>query len=164
MSAKAVLEDLQGSILLIDENGENLGKVTSEEALVKANEAGLDLVKVGKGDDCCIYKIMDYNKSIYKQQHKLHKNKKVKLKEVRFSQNIADHDLVAKAKHISKFLKSRNKVRITLMLKKRQHALETPEERLEKILSHVTEPFNRESKMNRKETFCGIDITPSSKH
>ena len=98
------------AVLLIDENGEQLGTYSLSEAQKLAQEKKLDLVEVGRGT--C--KIMDFKKHQYQKQ----KNKKAKhapdLKEFRFRVNIADHDIEVKAKQMSKLLTKGHPIRIVI--------------------------------------------------
>jgi len=161
MGVKAVLRELKSKVLLIDQNGNKNYGVDPEEAFRRAEDAGLDLVKVGDNEDYSICKIMDFKKTAYKKQRAV-KVKKVKLKEVRFGPDIAKNDTKTKVKQIDKFLKSGNKVKMTFILRKRQNPIHTPEQRLEEVLDMVTLPFVKESSFSKKGLRCYLTISPSS--
>ena len=96
-----------------------------EEALANAESAGLDLVEVSATDPP-VCKIMDYGKYRYKQSKKLHDAKKsqtiIQVKEIKLKPKTEDHDVQVKLKHIKKFLKDNNKVKISMMFRGREIA------------------------------------------
>ena len=89
--------------------------VSIQEAMGIADEMGLDLVEINPEAKPPICKIVDYGKLLYerKQKEKLQKqnNKKVKVKELRFTYNTGDHDFNFKLNHATEFLKEGNKVK-----------------------------------------------------
>ncbi len=89
--------------------------VTIHEALRMAEDRELDLVEISPNAVPPICKIVDYGKLLYerKQKEKIQKanNKKVKVKELRFTYNTGDHDFNFKLKHATEFLKEGNKVK-----------------------------------------------------
>jgi translation initiation factor IF-3 len=96
-----------------------------EEALSNAESAGLDLVEVSATDPP-VCKIMDYGKYRYKQSKKLHDAKKsqtiIQVKEIKLKPKTEDHDVQVKIKHIKKFLKNNDKVKISMMFRGREIA------------------------------------------
>lgn len=128
-------------ILLIDEHGENLGKIALQDALKKAREAGLDLVEVNRGKNGSVCRIMDYGKWKYRNTKKAKKNNSHKktTKEIKFRPNTGDNDLKYRAKQVSKFLESGNKVRLVVRFKGREmaHMYETGKSLLERFLELV---------------------------
>ena len=96
-----------------------------EEALANAESAGLDLVEVSATDPP-VCKIMDYGKYRYKQSKKLHDAKKsqtiIQVKEIKLKPKTEDHDVQVKLKHIKKFLKDNDKVKISMMFRGREIA------------------------------------------
>lgn len=111
-------------VYVIDENGENRGKINTADALAMAREAELDLVEVNPKGDAPVVKIMDYGQFKYEQEKRAHKQKvqqkKVELKCVRLSVRIGQHDLDMRVEQADKFLKRGDKLRIELMLKGRE--------------------------------------------
>jgi translation initiation factor IF-3 len=97
--------------------GENVESriVSIEDAMLIADELGLDLVEINSTSNPPICKIIDYSKMLYekKQKEKLQKqnNKKVKVKEIRFTYNTGTHDFKFKLDHAINFLKEGHKVR-----------------------------------------------------
>ena len=96
-----------------------------EEALTNAESAGLDLVEVSATEPP-VCKIMDYGKYRYKQSKKLHDAKKsqtiIQVKEIKLKPKTEDHDVQVKIKHIKKFLKNNDKVKISMMFRGREIA------------------------------------------
>jgi translation initiation factor IF-3 len=110
-------------VLVIDSEGNNLGKVSTQEAIAMAKEVGLDLVEVGATSVPPVCRIMDYSKFIYEQKKKLRKNKTGKakdLKEFRFSPVIDVGDLNTRVRRAVEFLEKGHPVRITVQKKGRQ--------------------------------------------
>lgn len=113
-------------VRLIGANGEQLGLVSSREALSIAEESGLDLVKISPTAVPPVCKIMDYGKYVYelgKKAKEAKKNQKVvEIKEIWLSMTIDIGDLNVKAKSAQKFLTSGNKVKVSIKMRGRQMA------------------------------------------
>ncbi|MFA5322432.1 MAG: translation initiation factor IF-3 [Smithella sp.] len=114
------------NVRVITEEGKQLGVITLEEALAKAEEAGLDLVEVSSSTDMPVCKIMDYGKYRYKQSKKLHDAKKsqtvIQVKEIKLKPKTEEHDVQVKLNHIKKFLKNHDKVKVSMMFRGREIA------------------------------------------
>ena len=97
-----------------------------QEALARAEEAGLDLVEVSASTDTPVCKIMDYGKYRYKQNKKLHDAKKsqtvIQVKEIKLKPKTEEHDVQVKLKHIKKFLINHDKVKVSMMFRGREIA------------------------------------------
>ncbi len=110
-------------VLVIDQDGNNLGKMKTEEARRLATEADLDLVEVGPTSVPPVCRVMDYSKYLYEQNKKLRKNKAGKakdLKEFRFSTVIDQGDMNTRVRRAIEFLEKDHPVRITVQRKGRQ--------------------------------------------
>ncbi|MCP3987351.1 MAG: translation initiation factor IF-3 [bacterium] len=114
--------------MLIGADGEQLGVYMSEDALVKAEEAGYDLVEVAPNARPPVCRIMDYGKYKYEQKKKAAvakakgKGRAASLKEVKMRPNTDDHDLDFKLKNARRFLIDGDKVKITVMFRGREMA------------------------------------------
>ena len=101
-----------------------LGIVPVDDGIKKAKDAGLDLVEISPNSDPPICKILDFGKYRYQLQKRKSQEKKkqriINTKEIRFRPGIDDHDYDIKMKQIEKFLKKRNKVKVTLRFKGRE--------------------------------------------
>ena len=113
-------------VRLVGENGEQLGIMSARDAYLKAQEEGLDLVKIAPRAKPPVCKIIDYGKFKYEQSRKekeaRKKQKIVDIKEVRMSPNIDKNDLNTKAGAARKFLSKGDKVKVTLRFRGREMA------------------------------------------
>ena len=113
-------------VRLIGENGEQLGIMSSREAFQKAQDAGLDLVKVAPMAKPPVCKIVDYGKYRYEQARREKEARKkqhiVDIKEIRMSPNIDANDLNTKVGAAHKFLTKGDKVKVTIRFRGREMA------------------------------------------
>ena len=113
-------------IRLIGEDGQQLGIMSSREAMKIAREAELDLVKIAPQAKPPVCKIIDYGKYRYelarKEKEAKKKQKTIEVKEVRLSPNIDENDLNTKMNNARKFLEKGNKVKVTLRFRGREMA------------------------------------------
>ncbi|MCD6081645.1 translation initiation factor IF-3 [candidate division WOR-3 bacterium] len=107
-------------VKLVDENGRLVGIVSIQEALRRAEEAGLDLVEVAPNQFPPVCRIMDYGKYKYQKGKKEKKSTAIKVKELKFSPQIEDHDFEVKLRKAREFLEEGNKVRIVVRFRGRQ--------------------------------------------
>ena len=110
-------------VLVIDQKGENLGKMNTADAIALARTVELDLVEVGATSKPPVCRIMDYSKYVYEQNKKLRKNKAGKAKdqkEFRFSTVIDVGDMNTRVRRAKEFLDKDHPVRITVQRKGRQ--------------------------------------------
>lgn len=111
-------------VRLISDDGEQLGIISSREAMNIAEEKNLDLVLMSPNAKPPVCKIMDYGKYRYDTMKKAKdakkKQKTVELKEVRLSPNIEQHDLNVKATQARKFLTQGNKVKVSIRFRGRE--------------------------------------------
>jgi len=114
------------SVRLIIETGENIGVVSTREAMEMAFEAGLDLIEVSPNADPPVCKILDYGKYKFQAQKKAaearKKQKTIEVKEVKFRPNTDTHDYDVKMKNVVKFLEKGDKVKVTLRFRGREMA------------------------------------------
>jgi translation initiation factor IF-3 len=110
-------------VRLIDQNGEQLGIKSKNEALEIAERVNLDLVLVAPNAKPPVARIMDYGKFKFEQQKKekeARKNQKIiNLKEVRLSPTIDEHDFNTKLRNARKFLEKGDKVKASIRFKGR---------------------------------------------
>ena len=120
-------ERIKGSdIRLIGAEGENVGLISPEKALIMAEDAGLDLVEISPNANPPVCKIMDYGKYKYETQKKeaeaRKKQKIIEIKEVKFRPNTDSNDYDVKMRNVFKFLENGDKVKITLRFRGREMA------------------------------------------
>ncbi|MBE3570710.1 MAG: translation initiation factor IF-3 [Bacillales bacterium] len=110
-------------VRLIDQNGEQLGIKSKNEALEIAARANLDLVLVAPNAKPPVARIMDYGKYKFEQQKKekeaRKKQKVINIKEVRLSPTIEEHDFNTKLRNARKFLEKGDKVKASIRFKGR---------------------------------------------
>ncbi|MDI9504790.1 MAG: translation initiation factor IF-3 [Candidatus Excrementavichristensenella sp.] len=113
-------------VRLVDQNGTQLGVMSSRQALELAEEQQLDLVKIAPQAKPPVCKLMDYGKYRFEQskrEREIRKNQKViSLKEVRLSATIEDHDLDVRYRNAVRFLQDGNKLKVTIRFRGRQIA------------------------------------------
>lgn len=107
---------------VIGSDGKQLGVISRDEALKKAQEEKLDLVLIAENANPPVAKIVNLGKFIYAEEKKLKKQKakSTDLKEIRFSPFIGDADYETRVKRIKEFLGDKDKVKLTVVFKGRQ--------------------------------------------
>lgn len=110
----------------IDPDGVQLGVLDTREAILKAEEFGLDLVEVQPNVDPPVCKILDYGKYKYEAQKRANearkKQKIIEVKEIKLRPNIDEHDYQVKMRNVVKFLSGGDKVKVTLRFRGREMA------------------------------------------
>lgn len=112
-------------VRLIDEKGEQVGVVPTEEALSRAQKAQLDLVEVSPRARPPVCKIMDYGKFKYDQRKKeqqQNQRKQAQLKELRVRPKTSDHDLAVKLRKARGFLDEGHKVLFNVFFRGRERS------------------------------------------
>ena len=113
-------------VRVIGEDGQQLGIMSSRDAMRLAEEAGVDLVKIAPTAKPPVCRIVDYGKFRYEQTRKekdaKRKQKTMEVKELRLSPNIDTNDLNTKVNAARKFLSKGDKVKVTLRFRGREMA------------------------------------------
>src|SRR5881398_905235 len=111
-------------VRLVDENGEQLGIKTADEAREYAWGKNLDLVEVAAQADPPVTRVMDYGKYRYEQEQKAKLARKhqvsINVKEIKLRPKIGIHDYNTKKGHVERFLNQRAKVKVTIMFRGRE--------------------------------------------
>jgi len=128
---------------VIGKDGENLGVLTLENALKKANELGLDLVEISPNTIPPVVKIANIGRYLYEENKKSKQSKKshsTEVKTVQVKLGTGDHDLALKAKKVSEWLSEGNRVKVNLFLPGRAKYLEEKflGERIDRMLKFVS--------------------------
>lgn len=140
---------------VITEDGENLGVITKEEAMAKAEELGLDLIEISPLAVPPIAKIMDLGKYQYLEQKKVKvskaKTQSTETKAIQITVGIGEHDLNLKAKKVGEFMKEGHRVKIELFLQGRTKYMDQAflRERLERILKLIPEEYKVAEEIKR---------------
>lgn len=106
---------------MVGAEGENLGVMPTSQALTLANEKGLDLVEVAPQARPPVCKIVDYGKYHYQQEKRDRKQKhRSRLKEVKFTIKIGEHDFMTKMNRVRQFLGKGDMVRVSIFFRGRE--------------------------------------------
>jgi len=111
-------------VRLINENGEQVGIVATDEARAYAQERDLDLVEVAAQSKPPVCRVLDYSKYKYEQEQKAKPARKhqqqVNVREIKLRPKIAQHDYETKRGHVERFLRNQDKVKVTIMFRGRE--------------------------------------------
>ncbi len=113
-------------VRVIDENGENLGVMYTNEAIEQAASVGLNLVEISPNADPPVAKFLDVGKHRYEAQKKANAARKTQktqeIKEIKMRPNIDVHDYDVKMRSVRKFIEEGDKVKMTLRFRGREMA------------------------------------------
>ncbi len=113
-------------VRLIGQDGTQLGIVSLREALLKAEDADLDLVEIAPQAQPPVCKIMDYGKYKYHEQKRQHearlKQKQIQVKEIKFRPRTDEADYQVKLRNLIRFLSEGDKAKVTLRFRGREMA------------------------------------------
>ena len=113
-------------VRVIDDEGENLGVMYTNEAVEQAQDKGLNLVEVSPNADPPVCKFLDVGKYRYEAQKKANAARKTQktqdIKEVKMRPNIDTHDYDVKMRNVNKFIDNGDKVKVTLRFRGREMA------------------------------------------
>ena len=152
-SGPRVNEQITASqVRLISSNGEQLGILTTREALIQAEDEGFDLVEVSPDAKPPVCKIIDYGKLKYKEQKSKKEAKKkqktIEVKEIKMRPGIDTHDYNVKIKALSKFIGGGNKVKVSMRFKGRE-------------MEHQNLGFNLLKKLTTEvEEYAKVEVPP----
>jgi translation initiation factor IF-3 len=111
-------------VRLIDDEGNQIGVLETSEALRFAQERELDLVEVAPEARPPVCRVLDYSKYKYEQAQKLKQARKhqqqITIREIKFRPKIAQHDYDTKKHHVERFLRHKDKVKVTIMFRGRE--------------------------------------------
>lgn len=132
---------------VISSTGENLGVLSLKDALLKAEEEGLDLIEITPSANPPIAKILDYGKYKYEQKKKAQKiklgAKRTETKPIQIKIGTSENDLQMKAKKASEWLKEGHRIKFELFVSGRSKFMgeEFLKERLNRILKLLSEDY-----------------------
>ena len=113
-------------VRVIDENGENIGVMYTNEAIEQAAAIGLNLVEISPNADPPVAKFLDVGKHRYEAQKKANAARKTQktqeIKEIKMRPNIDVHDYDVKMRSVRKFIEEGDKVKMTLRFRGREMA------------------------------------------
>ncbi len=154
-------EDIRVSpVRLVDEEGEQVGVVSLDEARELAADRNLDMVEVAPNARPPVVRLMDYGRFKYEQAKAEKEAKKhqhtVEVKEVKFRPKIEDHDFDFKTRHAREFIEQGNKVKVTIMFRYRE--LRRPELGIE-LLDRITEQLGDIAQVQSRSGLEGRNMT-----
>ncbi len=111
---------------VIAPEGEQLGIMSVRDAVLKAEEAGFDLVEIAPTAKPPVCRIMDFGKYKYEQSKKAHDSKKhqtmISVKEVKLRPKTDEHDVQFKTNNIKRFIEDGHKAKVSIMFRGREMA------------------------------------------
>lgn len=142
-------------VRVVNDEGEMLGIIPTEEAKRIADEAGLDLVEVAPNERPPVCRIMDYGKFKYDQQKRRKdaaKTHHVQVKEIRLRPKTGEHDIDFKVKRARGFLEHKDKVKVNVIFRGREHA---HHDRGREILDSIIESLQDVAKVEKPPAMEG---------
>ena len=147
-------------MLVVDEDGTQLGVMPTDRAFALALDKGLDLVEVAPNADPPVCRVMDYGKFKYQQQKRQQEAKKkqtvIQIKEVKFRPKTDEHDYQTKLKHIRRFLEDGDRCKITVFFRGREVV---HKDRGEAVLLRVVADTEGLAKVEQEAVFEGRTMT-----
>jgi translation initiation factor IF-3 len=111
-------------VRLVGEDGKQIGVVKTDDALAYAQERDLDLVEVAPEARPPVCRVLDYSKYKYEQAQKQkaarRHQQQITVREIKFRPKIAQNDYETKKGHVARFLRNKDKVKITIMFRGRE--------------------------------------------
>ncbi|MFC2083258.1 translation initiation factor IF-3 [Candidatus Bipolaricaulota bacterium] len=155
----------ENEVRVIDDTGENLGVLKRDDAIAIAKEKGLDLVEVAPLAKPVVCKIVDYGKYHYQQEKSERKGKhRSKLKEVKFTIKIGEHDFQTKMNRVRQFLGKGDVVRVSIFFRGREivHA-SRGRELLKRVQEEVSDIARAEGDPTARGKVLQLLIVPTNK-
>jgi translation initiation factor IF-3 len=147
-------------VRLIDETGQQVGVMRTDEALRYAQSRDLDLVEVAPDARPPVCRVLDYSKYKYEQAQKQKAARKhqqqITIREIKFRPKIAEHDYSTKRGHVERFLRHKDKVKITIMFRGREV---THPERGVMILDRLAEDLGELAVVEQRPIQDGRNMT-----
>jgi translation initiation factor IF-3 len=147
-------------VRLIDDEGKQVGVVKTADALAFAQEKELDLVEVAPEARPPVTRVLDYSKYKYEQAQKLKQARKhqqqITIREIKFRPKIAEHDYDTKKHHVERFLRNKDKVKVTIMFRGREV---THPERGTAILDRLAEELSELGVVEQRPMQEGRNMT-----
>jgi translation initiation factor IF-3 len=147
-------------VRLIDDQGAQIGVLKTADALIFAQERELDLVEVAPEARPPVCRVLDYSKYKYEQAQKLKQARKhqqqITVREIKFRPKIAEHDYDTKKHHVERFLKHKDKVKVTIMFRGREV---THPERGTMILDRLAEELSELGVVEQRPMQEGRNMT-----
>jgi translation initiation factor IF-3 len=152
-------------VRVVAEDGSNLGVLSTEQALRRAQEVGLDLVEVNPKASPPVCKILDFGKYKYEEKKRQRDAKRkqtvVEVKEIKIRPKTDDHDIEVKLRAARKFVEAGNKVKVVCRFRGRE--ITHPERarmQLDLILSKIEDIANVEQRPTMEARTMAVLVAP----
>jgi len=154
-------------VRVISDTGDQLGVLSTREALSIARESGLDLVEVSPDARPPVCRILDYGKYKYQQQKKAHEAKKkqiiIEVKEVNFTPNTDKHDIETKRNHIKRWIAEKARVKVGVKFRGREMAhLDRGHKVIAELMVGLEDIAIQESHPRMEGRRLGVMLVPKS--
>jgi translation initiation factor IF-3 len=147
-------------VRVIGEDGNQIGVMRTDEALRQAQQLDLDLVEVAPEARPPVVRILDYSKYKYEQAQKQKAARKhqtqITIREIKFRPKIAVQDYETKKRHVERFLRHKDKVKITIMFRGREV---THPERGQMILDRLAGELTELAIVEQRPNLDGRNMT-----
>jgi len=147
-------------VRVIGDDGQQVGVMRTDEALRYAQERDLDLVEVAPEARPPVCRVLDYSKYKYEQAQKVKAARKhqtqITIREIKFRPKIAEQDYETKKRHVERFLRHKDKVKITIMFRGREV---THPERGQMILDRLAEELTDLAVIEQRPNLDGRNMT-----
>jgi translation initiation factor IF-3 len=147
-------------VRVIGDDGGQVGVMKIDDALKYAQERDLDLVEVAPDSKPPVCRVLDYSKYKYelaqKQKAARKHQKQIVIREIKFRPKIAEHDYATKKGHVQRFLRHRDKVKITIMFRGRE---QSHPERGKIILDRLATELEELAQIEQRPNLEGRNMT-----
>jgi translation initiation factor IF-3 len=147
-------------VRLVGEDGKQIGVISTSDALVYAQERDLDLVEVAPDARPPVCRVLDYSKFKYEQAQKAKQARKhqqqITIREIKFRPKIAQNDYDTKKGHVTRFLRGKDRVKVTIMFRGREV---THPERGSALLEKLAEELSEIATVEQRPIQDGRNMT-----
>src|SRR3712207_5332897 len=156
-------------VRLVGPDGSQIGIVSTQDALRRAQDLDLDLVEVAPQANPPVARIMDYGKFKYerdiRQKEARKKQARVEVKEIKFRPKIDPHDYATKKGHVVRFLNQGARVKVTIMFRGREMAhTELGRKILDRLVADLADTAVVEATPKQDGRNMVMVIAPTKKH
>ena len=154
-------------VRLISDTGEQVGVLPIREALLKAEELGLDLVEVSPDAKPPVCRLIDYGKFKYQQSKKAQEAKKkqvvIEVKEINLTPNTDKHDIETKQNHIKRWIAEKARVRVGVKFRGREMShIDLGYKALQELMSGIEDIVVQESVPRMEGRRLVVTLLPKS--
>lgn len=154
-------------VRLISDTGEQIGVLPIREALLRAEELGLDLVEVSPDAKPPVCRLIDYGKYKYQQSKKAQEAKKkqvvIEVKEINLTPNTDKHDIETKQNHIKRWVAEKARVRVGVKFRGREMShIDLGYRALQELMSGLEDIVVQESAPRMEGRRLVVTLLPKS--